>query len=432
MAHFSKPEAGSWTSAYPELGTGPVSYEDSISPEHYELERKAIFKKTWLNVGRVEQLAKAGAYFTKELDAAGTSVIVVKGTDGEVRAFHNICRHRGNKLVWNDFPREETSGTCRQFTCKYHGWRYDLEGALTFVQQEGEFFDLDKEQYGLAAVQCEVWEGFIFVNLDPENTVSAKEYLGELGAGLEGYPFGEMTQVYKYRAEIGANWKLFIDAFAEFYHAPILHMKQAAAEEARKLAAVGYEALGYKLEGPHSVVSSWGGMAPPRDPSMVKPIENVLRSGLFGPWDRPECITAMDDLPPSLNPARHKAWGVDSFVFFPNFMLLVWAPGWYLTYHYWPTSHNSHIFEGTLYFVPPKNATERLRQELAAVTFKEYALQDGNTLEATQSMIETRTVTEFPLNDQEILIRHLHKTARDYVAAYEQPSAQPVSISAAG
>ena len=77
-------------------------------------------------------------------------------------------------------------------------------------------------------------------------------------------------------------------------------------------------------------------------------------------------------------------------------MLLVWAPGWYLTYHYWPTSYNSHIFEGTLYFVPPKDATERLRQELAAVTFKEYALQDGNTLEATQTMIESRAVTEFP------------------------------------
>ncbi len=92
----------------------------------------------------------------------------MRGKDGEVRAFHNICRHRGNKLVWKDYPHEETSGTCRQFTCKYHGWRYDLDGALNFVQQESEFFDLDKADYGLASVRCEVWEGFIFVNLDPE------------------------------------------------------------------------------------------------------------------------------------------------------------------------------------------------------------------------------------------------------------------------
>ena len=88
--------------------------------------------------------------------------------DGEdVRAFHNICRHLGNKLVWNDFPPEETNGTARQFTCKYHGWRYGLYGACAFVQQEGEFFDLDKSDFGLVPVHCDVWAGFIFVNFFP-------------------------------------------------------------------------------------------------------------------------------------------------------------------------------------------------------------------------------------------------------------------------
>ena len=81
MAHFPKPAEGSWTEHYPELGTGPVSYEDSISPAHYELERDAIFRKTWLNVGRVEQLPRTGAYFTRELDAARTSVVVVRDKD---------------------------------------------------------------------------------------------------------------------------------------------------------------------------------------------------------------------------------------------------------------------------------------------------------------------------------------------------------------
>jgi phenylpropionate dioxygenase-like ring-hydroxylating dioxygenase large terminal subunit len=362
-----------------------------------------------------------GSYLTKEIDAARTSIIVVRSSKDEVRAFHNICRHRGNKLVWQDYPHEETSGTCRQFTCKYHAWRYSLEGECTFVQQESEFFDLDKGNYGLASVQAEMWEGFIFVNLDPDNTTPLRDYMGELGKGLEGYPFHELTQVHKYRAEVGSNWKLFIDAFAEFYHAPILHAKQAVAAESRKLAEVGYEALAYELDGPHSMVSSWGGMSPPKDLSMVKPIEQKLRSGLFGPWDAPD----FGELPPSVNPARHKAWGVDSFVFFPNFMVLIWKPNWVLTYHYWPTSYNTHIFEGTCYFAPPKNARERLAQEMAVVTFKEYALQDGNTLEATQSMLESRTpVTEFPLGDQEILLRHLHATARRYVSEYEQQTAK--------
>src|SRR5215218_7260002 len=350
MARFTKPPEGSWTAHYAELGTGPISFEDSISPEFYELERQAIFKRSWLNVGRVEQLPRNGSYFTKDLAVANTSLIIVRGTDGEVRAFHNICRHRGNKLVWQDYPREETAGTCRQFTCKYHGWRYGLEGDLNFVQQEGEFFDLDKADYGLAPVRVDTWEGFIFVNLDNTDSTPLRDYLGELGRGLEGYPFGEMTQVFKYRAEVGSNWKLFIDAFTEFYHAPVLHARQAVSEESQKLQGYGYEALAYALDGPHGMVSSWGGMSPPKDLSMVKPIERVLHSGLFGPWEAPIEF----ELPPAVNPARAKQWGTDSFLFFPNFMILVWKPNWYLTYHYWPTAYNKHIFEGTLYFVPPR------------------------------------------------------------------------------
>jgi nitrite reductase/ring-hydroxylating ferredoxin subunit len=364
-------------------------------------------------VGRVEQLPRKGSYFTKELAVARTSVVIVRGTDDEIRAFHNVCRHRGNKLVWNDFPGEEVKGTCRQFQCKYHAWRYSLEGDLTFIQQEHEFFGVDKSAYGLKTVRCEVWEGFIFVNLDPD-AAPLSEYLGEYGQTLAGYPFGEMTEVYTYKAEINSNWKLFIDAFAEFYHAPILHAKQSVSEESEKLVRYGYEGLHYDLKYPHGMVSSWGGMSPPKDLKMVKPIERILEAGLFGPWKRPD-IDGLDELPPGINPSRHPKWGIDSFHFFPNFMLLFWAPGWYLTYDYWPTGPHSHVFETSLYFVPAKTAAERLAHELAAVTFKEYGLQDANTLEATQRMLNSGVVTEFPLCDQEILPRALHNASKRYV-----------------
>jgi len=418
MPHFPKPAEGSWTQHYPHLGTGPISFEDSITPESYELERKAIFERSWLNMGRVEQLPRKGSYFTKEIAAARTSVILVRGSDGQVRAFHNICRHRGNKLVWDEHPEQETKGTCRQFVCKYHAWRYSLEGDLSFVQQESEFFDLDKAKFGLVTVQVETWEGFIFVNLNPHNTTSLMDFLGPLGKGLVGYPFGEMTDTYSYRAEVNANWKLYIDAFTEFYHAPVLHSKQYTAEEARKLAGYGYEGLHYAIEGLHAMQSSWGGMAPPKDPMMVKPIERELRSGNFGAWDKPD-IPALQNLPPGLNPGSHKQWGLDSFLFFPNFMIVVWEPGWYLTYSYWPTAYNQHIFESSLYFAPAKTVRDRMRQELTTVTFKEFALQDCNTLEATQTMLESRRVSRFPIGDQEIMIRHLHHAVGEQVTAYQ-------------
>ena len=421
MARFPKPAEGSWTEHYPELGTGLVSYEDSISPEFYELERDAIFKRAWLNVGRVEQIARNGSYFTRELAVASTSIVVVRDMDGQVRAFHNICRHRGNKLVWTDFPREETSGNCRQFVCKYHGWKYELDGSCSFVQQQGEFFDLDKADYGLVPVHCDVWAGFIFVNLDREPRQTLTDFLGPMINAIEGYPFHLHTERFHYRATVGSNWKIFMDAFQEFYHAPILHARQSPVAALPHIQDAGYEGLHYQIDGVHRLVTSTGGAGWKLPPEMLKPTETLTRSGLFGPWDPPDLGV---ELPAGINPAKAQPWGLDSFQLWPNFAILVWERGWYLTYHYWPTSHNTHVFEGNLYFVPARTARERLAQEMAAVTFKEYGLQDGNTLEATQLMLESRVLTSFPLNDQEVLCRHLHKVVGDWVDDYRRERAE--------
>lgn len=417
MARFPKPPEGSWTEHYPSLGTEPISYEDSISEEFWEVERRAVYERAWLNVGRVDVLPRRGSYFTKEIDAARTSLVIVRDNDGEVRAFHNICRHRGNKLVWNDFPREETAGTCRQFTCKYHAWRYDLDGALTFVQQESEFFDLDKNDYGLVPVHCEVWEGFIFVNLsrgEPEQTL--REFLGPMILGMEGYPFDQMTERWHYKAEVGANWKLYMDAFQEFYHAPVLHARQNPPAIAAPWQEAGFEAPYYAIEGPHRVVSTSGIRAWEMDKEAQKPIEQICQAGLFGPW---EPIDLGGELPAGVNPGNCDPWGLDSFQVFPNFVILIWGQGWYQTYHYWPTAYNKHLFECTLYFTPAKDARERIAHELSAQSFKEFGLQDGNTLEATQMMLESRVVDRFLLNDQEVLCRHLHQVVGDWVDEYQ-------------
>ena len=155
------------------------------------------------------------------------------------------------------------------------------------------------------------------------------------------------------------------------------------------------------------MVSSWGGMSPPKDLSMVKPIERVLRSGLFGPWDRPTCGST--SCPPGLNPARAPGVGRRLVPVLPELHAAGLGAG--LVPHV-PLLADvvQHATSSRARSTSCRRSTadERLAQELAAVTFKEYALQDGNTLEATQTMIESRVVTEFPLCDQEILLRHLH------------------------
>jgi len=288
------------------------------------------------------------------------------------------------------------------------------------VQQEREFFDLDKADYGLVSVHCDAWAGFIFVNLDAEPQQTLAEFLGPMITSIGDYPFHQMTDRFYYRAVVGSNWKIFLDAFQEFYHAPVLHAKQSPVAARPEVQLAGYEGLHYQIEGPHRLVSSTAGrgwLMPRKD---LKPMETLTRSGLFGPWDAPDLGT----LPAGINPGRAKWWGMDSFQLWPNFVILIWERNWYLTYHYWPTSHNTHVFEGKLYFVPARNARERLAQEMAAVTFKEFGLQDGNTLEATQIMLESRVVKAFPLNDQEILCRHLHKVTADWVNDYVRKRAE--------
>ncbi|MGY4649494.1 hypothetical protein ACVWWN_003290 [Mycobacterium sp. URHB0021] len=299
-------------------------------------------------------------------------------------------------------PLEETSGVCRQFTCKYHAWRYDLDGNLTFVQQEEEFFD-DKSRYGLVSAHCDVWQGFIFVNFasnaePPEQTL--RDFLGPMITGLEGYPFSEMTSRFYYRSAVKANWKPSMDAFQEFYHAPVLYANQSPSKYSKAAAEAGFEAPHYRIDGPHRLVSTSGIRAWEMDAEIRKPNEDICQSGLFGPWDKPD----LGDMPPGLNPAKCDPWGLHSFQLFPNFVILVWGQGWYLTHHYWPTSYNSHLFEGTLYFPKPRTPRERIAQELAALSFKEYGLQDANTntLEATQTMVESQVVDKFLPCDQEV------------------------------
>jgi phenylpropionate dioxygenase-like ring-hydroxylating dioxygenase large terminal subunit len=417
VARWPKPPEGSWTEHYPELGLHPISFADSVSSHFYELEREAIFKRAWLNVGRVEDLPRIGSYFTKELVAARASVVVVRSDDDLISAFHNVCRHRGNKLVWDEFPQEETRGFCRQFTCKYHGWRYGLDGSLAFVRQEGEFFELDKADYGLASIHCDVWEGFIFVNLAREPEQSLREFLGPMVTGLDGYPFERMSERYDFVADNNSNWKLFADAFQEYYHVPALHPQQVP--PAVRNPDAGFECAHFQVDGPHRMVSTAGPRRWTLSPESMYPIERVTRSGMVGPWYTPN----EGELPPGVNPGKVEPFGISNFQIFPNVEILVYE-GWYIWYRYWPTSANTHHFEASLGFYPARTVRERVEHEVASVMFKEFALQDAGMLGGTQSALEQAPFDAFPVGDQEVLVRHFHKVVGDWVDAYRHEQEQ--------
>ncbi|MFN3003824.1 aromatic ring-hydroxylating oxygenase subunit alpha [Mycolicibacterium wolinskyi] len=410
MKRWPKPAEGSWTEHYPELGTGPVSFRDSTSPEFYEVEREAVFKRAWLNVARVEEVPAPGHYATKEIEAARASVILVRGADDKLRAFHNTCRHRGNKLLWNDFPERETAGSAEFFECRQCGWRYGLDGTLTYVPEP---FTVDTADYGLVPVHCDVWNGFVFINFDATPRQSLRDFLGPMITDLDDYPFHKLTERYDWVAHNNSNWKIFADAFQEYYHVPSLHTQQVPPEVRDPNA--GFTCGHFQLDGPHRLVSTAGTRRWLLAPEYMYPIERATRSGLVGPWRTPD----IGELPPGLNPGGIEPWGISNFQIFPNTEILIYG-GWYLLYRYWPTSHNTHRFEAYTYFHPARNVRERIEHEVAAVVLKEFALQDAGMLGGTQAALEYGIVDDYPLNDQEILVRHLHKVVVDWVDEYQR------------
>ena len=143
----------------------------------------------------------------------------------------------------------------------------------------------------------------------------------------------------------------------------------------------------------------------------------------MGPWQRDLPELEMDALPLGVNPGKLDPWSISNFQIFPNFVILIYERGWYLTYHYWPTSPNTHLWEMSYYFPPARNATERIQHEVTAVVSKEAGIQDAGTLDGTQMGLESRVADHFPLCDQEITVRHFHKVVGDWVDAYVREQA---------
>ena len=192
-----------WVNKYPELGTEPVSAESCVSPQYFELERERIFRRCWLNVGHVGEIPQRGDYFVRELAVCDTSLLIIRSDDGEVHGFHNVCSHRGNTLA------REAKGTCRGYiTCNFHSCGYNSLGQLKWVPDEGNFFDLDKAKHGLSEVATQVWNGFVFVNLDSSPQEDLTEYLDALVPRLQTAAFEKLALGGCYKIDERANWKI--------------------------------------------------------------------------------------------------------------------------------------------------------------------------------------------------------------------------------
>jgi len=385
---MNAPNPGIWAKKYPDLGTGPVPVSPYLSADYFQLEKEKIFKKCWLKVARVEEVASARDYKVLPLKFADAEVIIIRGEDDQIRGFYNTCSHRGNKVVWQNGPGHAKGGGLQ---CRFHGWVYGTKGDLLSVPEEGAFFDLDKNSCRLTPVATEVWQGFVFVNLDPSPAQNLQEFLGGMGERLAGFPYDRFTEAHTYQTVLNCNWKVAQDAFSEAYHVNTIHAGSFPD-------GFSTELLDVQLIGPHHSCGVCQGPAV-QPPPVAALSHRLSTSSVIKQEGRGESI-----LPPLIgNDPRH---AFELAVIFPNYLVHV-LDGFYFTHQFTPIDVDHTLWEGIQYLTPPQNAGERFSQEYAQVLQRNAWLEDTATMEDTHEALKSGAKPQLILQDGEILIRHL-------------------------
>lgn len=198
-----------------------IPAEAYTSPDYARAEQQLLWRKVWLQAGRVEDIPEVGDFVT--YDIGPDSVIVSRTGPDEIRAYHNVCPHRGRRLIDTAPGQRNARGKRRNFICGYHGWSFDLQGHNTYVEHKADWQGcLDGARSDLGAVQVDSWGGWLWINLDPEAGPLA-EYLGEAARLLEPYGLQNMRPRWRKWIVFDCNWKVAMEAFAETYHVSTTH-----------------------------------------------------------------------------------------------------------------------------------------------------------------------------------------------------------------
>jgi phenylpropionate dioxygenase-like ring-hydroxylating dioxygenase large terminal subunit len=399
-----------WTLEHPELGTHPLPVAPYLSQKYFDGMREKVFKKVWLCTGkRVDDVPSPGDYFIFDLEIVGAQIIVVRGLDGKVRAHHNVCMHRGNKLTVHN------RGTFRgKMVCSYHAWAWSLDGKLATVTEEEMFYNLNKKCLSLASVACDVWAGFVFINMDPQPKETLLEHLGPIVEQVAGYPFDELPVAWSYKAHIETAWQNARDSQLEGYHLKYLHKRtnpgvMSYAEDPNR------HSLDYKLLGKHSIGSYFG----VKTESSLPPVSRLATKYSQTLGSTASALSDMNTLPIGVNPVRSKDWFFDICYIFPNFHFIFLGKHAYIGHTFLPVKVNRTYWNARAYMPAPKTLVEQFARESVRTAVRDLWREDGSTLEGTQKVLESGVLTHLQLQDQEVQIRHETKVLDEMVGDWQ-------------
>lgn len=186
-----------------------------VDPAFDELDRRAVFERTWQYVGPAAHLANPGDYVSATV--AGDPVVVLRDREGTMRAFYNVCRHRGGPLVTDE------RGSARMLQCQYHGWTYRLDGMLRGVPRFDRTDLFDRKDYGLVPLETAVWHGLVFVRITPDGGHDLNTILDGITDAVAPIDLADMVFERRVTYDIACNWKVYVDNYLEGYHLPIVH-----------------------------------------------------------------------------------------------------------------------------------------------------------------------------------------------------------------
>jgi carnitine monooxygenase subunit len=354
------------------------TYDD---PEFAMLELGRIFRPSWQVVCHVSDVPGAGDWHS--LDYIGESVIVVRGADGEVRAFTNVCRHRGSRIV------DGSSGCAKKLVCPYHSWTYELDGRLSGVPDAASYPTLDRDKAGLALVELEIWRGFIFVRLEGGGP-SVADMMAPYEVQVAPYQFEALEALGRVTIRPRAvNWKNVGDNYSDGLHIPVAHP--------------GLTRLfgkSYGVEAEADVDRMWGDL-------VDRPSAN---------WSERLYQSILPPVPhlPKANQRRwlyFKLWPSVAFDIYPDQVdFMQWLP----------TGPSSCVIREISYVLPDARPEMRAARYLNWRINRQVNAEDTALITRVQEGMASRSFSVGPLSDKEVCLKAFCHKVRELIPEARQ------------
>jgi phenylpropionate dioxygenase-like ring-hydroxylating dioxygenase large terminal subunit len=360
-------------------------------PEFFEAEKERVFVPSWQVVCHQSDVPGPGDWHT--LDYLGESVIVVRGKDMALRAFTNVCRHRGSRVV------DGASGCAKKLVCPYHAWTYDLDGSLAGVPDSASYPGLDKAQHGLAPVSMELWRGFIFVRLKHEGP-SVAAMMAPYEAMIEPYRFEELRALGRVTLRPRAvNWKNVGDNYSDGLHIPVAHP--------------GLTRLfgkSYGIEAEEHVDRMWGDL-------IDRPSVN---------WSERAYQNLLPPVP-HLPEASQRHWLY--FKLWPNVAFDIYPDQ--VDFMQWLPVSPTECLIREISYVLPDAPDYPWRREMKAARYLNWRInrrvnaEDTELITRVQQGMASRSFSIGPLSDKEVCLRHFCKRMRELIPEARQEQRPP-------